>query len=107
MNLNIYSIYDEAAQAYMTPFFMHNDQLAIRAFSNQTTGETQIANHPEQFILFKIGSYNDKDASIETTQIKSLGRAIEHRIPSNDQNAQILQKLEDILINTNHTNRKL
>ena len=66
MKLNIYSIYDSAAKAYMSPFFMHNHGLAIRAFSDQVNSqqENQIKNHPEQFTLFMIAEYNDQSGYI-------------------------------------------
>ena len=66
MEMNVYSIYDTAAQAYATPFFMPNDGLAIRAFSDNVNSEdSQIAKHPEQFVLFKIGTYSDHDGKLD------------------------------------------
>ena len=67
MKLYIYAIYDSASKAYMSPFFMHNNGLAIRAFSDQVNAkqENQISNHPEQFTLFKIGLYEDSTGNIE------------------------------------------
>lgn len=66
MELNIYSIYDSAAKSYATPFFMPNDGLAIRAFSdNANDGESVISKHPDQFVLYKIGQYNDQTAKLD------------------------------------------
>ena len=81
MNLNIYSIYDSAAKAYMSPFFMHNHGLAIRAFSDQVnaTTDNQIKNHPEQFTLFHIAEYNDENGHIEPLDTpKPLGKGNEY-----------------------------
>ena len=66
MELNVYSIYDTAAKAFATPFFVPNDGLAIRAFSdNVNSPESQINKHPEQFILYKIGTFSDHDAKLD------------------------------------------
>lgn len=79
MILNIYSIYDDAANAYMPPFFMHNHGLATRAFSdNANNKESQIGQHPEQFALFHIGTFDDENGKIESFETpKSLGRGNE------------------------------
>lgn len=79
MILNIYAIYDEAAAAYMSPFFLHNHGLATRAFADQVNNpDSQIHNHPEQFLLFHLGEYDDQTGEINT-EIKSLGRGIEYK----------------------------
>jgi hypothetical protein len=73
MELNIYSIYDSAAQAFVTPFHIHNDGLAIRAFQDQVNSkeENNISKHPEQFTLFKLGKFDDKKGEyiIEKTPV--------------------------------------
>lgn len=66
MKLSIYSIHDSAAQAYLAPFFLHNDGLAIRAFQDNvnSTEENNISKHPEQFALYKIGEMDDQNGVI-------------------------------------------
>jgi hypothetical protein len=74
MKLNVYSIFDKAAEAFVTPFFMQNDGLAIRAFQDNVnaTDENNISKHPEQFTLYKIAEYDDKTGAI----------AVDERYPS-------------------------
>lgn len=66
MNVNIYSIFDSAASAFITPFYMHNDGLAIRAFQDNVNAgdDNNIAKHPDQFTLFRLGEYDDKTGKI-------------------------------------------
>lgn len=66
MKLNIYSIFDKAAQAFITPFFMHNKAMAIRVFSDNVNSqeENNISKHPEQFSLFHLGEYDDSTGVI-------------------------------------------
>lgn len=82
MKLNIYAIYDDAASAYMSPFFMHNHGLATRAFTDQVNAETpnQISEHPEQFALFQLGEYDDSTGLIESLgSPKPMGRGNEYK----------------------------
>lgn len=64
MKLSVYSIFDSAASAFVQPFMMHNDGLAIRAFQDNVNAkeENNISKHPEQFTLFKLGEFDDKTA---------------------------------------------
>ena len=68
MKLNIYTIYDDAAKAYMQPFMFQTDGLAVRAFSDNINSDksNNISEHPEQFTLFKIGEFDDQAATIAT-----------------------------------------
>jgi phosphatidylethanolamine-binding protein (PEBP) family uncharacterized protein len=66
MKLNVYAIYDSAAQAFDRPFFMHNDGLAVRAFSDAVNDEkSNIHRHPEHYSVYKIGTFDDKTAQLE------------------------------------------
>jgi hypothetical protein len=83
MKLNVYSIFDSAASAYTQPFFMHNDGLALRAFSDNVNAETpnNISCHPDQFTLFKIAEFDDSSGEIEKITPKSLGNGLELKKP--------------------------
>lgn len=79
--MNVYSIYDAAAKAYTTPFFMHNDGLAIRAFQDNINAkdENHISKHPDQYTLFKIGVFDDQTGKIiKSDIIKTLGNGVEY-----------------------------
>lgn len=81
MELNVYSFYDSAAKAYTQPFFLHNDGLAIRAFQNNindTSGNNNIANNPDQFTLYKIGTFDDIDGNINAIVPESLGNGLKY-----------------------------
>lgn len=85
----VYSFYDSAAMAFSTPFFMPNDGLAIRAFQDNVNADKQtnnIAAHPEQFTLFKIGEFDDSKAQlIELQPKKELGVGIAYIQDTNKQ----------------------
>lgn len=76
MKLNIYAVHDNKVKAYGTPFFQITDGQAIRAFQDNvnSTTESQITKHPEDFTLFKLGEYDDQTGIINhpSSDIKIL-----------------------------------
>lgn len=59
MILKVYTLYDAKAGAYLTPFFLPNDQMAIRQFASIIGGESLIGQFPQDYTLYGIGEYND------------------------------------------------
>ncbi len=95
MKLQAYSIHDQAAKAFINPFFMHNDGLAIRAFSDNVNSkdDNNIAKHPDQFTLYHLGSFDDeKGALIENDSPRSLGNGITFLLP--DQQTSEIQEIK-------------
>lgn len=67
MEMQIFSIYDEKAKTFNTPFFQHQIGQALRAFSDAVSDvKTTLHNHPEDFRLYHIGVYNDDTSLIES-----------------------------------------
>ena len=55
MRLNVYTIFDSAAGAYMRPFFMQSDGQALRSFTDIATDKDhEIGKHPEDYSLYRI-----------------------------------------------------
>jgi hypothetical protein len=102
MILKIYAIHDSAANAYLPPFFQHNDGIAIRSFQDNvnSTEENNLSKHPDQFTLFHIGEYDDSKGIITPADhLKSLGNGLEYKnIDSNiDLMTEINNKLEKLM----------
>lgn len=103
MNINVYSMFDSAAQAFTQPFFLQNDGLAIRAFQDNVNSKepNNVSEHPDQFTLFRIASYDDKTGTITPEEKpRSLGIGVtfkqEQVITTNEATAFIeqLKKIE-------------
>lgn len=63
--MQIFSIYDKKAQAYMSPFYYHQKGQALRAFEDAVNDpQTPFTKHPEDFQLFHIGEWNDSTGKI-------------------------------------------
>lgn len=55
-----YSVFDVKASVYGTPFFFHNDKMAIRVFSDLVNDPSSSLNrHPEDYSLWSLGEYDD------------------------------------------------
>jgi hypothetical protein len=65
MILFAYAVYDNRAEAFIPPFFMVNDSVAQRAFSDAASDSShQFRKHPTDFTLFKIGEYDDSTGTL-------------------------------------------
>ena len=66
MKLNAYTIYDVASGVYMRPFFSQADGQATRGFKDiATDADHEVGKHPEDYTLYRIGSYNDTSGKLE------------------------------------------
>jgi len=70
MKHNIYSVYDTKAKLFIIPFFLHNDDLAIRIFKECANSQQHMfGKHPADFVLYKIGSFDDNTATVEVQPV--------------------------------------
>ncbi len=89
MNLNAYSIYDDAAKAFATPFFAINDGIAVRMFQSNINSkeENNLSKYPDQFTLFKIGTFNDENGElVQLLPAVSLGNGVTYSEKEKDRN---------------------
>ena len=74
----MYVIHDSKANKYNAPFFLLNDNVALRMFSDILRDpSTDIYHHPTDFALFKIGDYDDGNAELNTIEPLIISRAHE------------------------------
>lgn len=67
MKLQVFSIFDEKAQAFNRPMFMTHKGEALRAFADIVSNkETLIAKHPEDYKLYCLGTLDDTSGKIES-----------------------------------------
>lgn len=77
---NIYTIYDSKAEAYMSPWFVDKDGQALREFQDVIRNqESPFSKHPEDYTLFKIGTYDPNTAKLSSLDTPvSMGVGIEY-----------------------------
>lgn len=84
MILKLFTIYDEAAKAYLPPFLLPESGQAIRTFANCiNSNDHQFGKNPEDYTLFSLGHFNDASASITPHAPKSLGNGVQFITPDN------------------------
>lgn len=78
---SIFTVYDEASDAYLQPFFMATQAAAVRAISELANDPNhQFCKHAKDFTLFEIGQFNDANAHIDTYKTsKAIVKCLELR----------------------------
>lgn len=79
MIYNVFSVYDEKAQAFLPPFILPKVAQAKRIFSDCINSDDhQFGNHPDDYTLFRLGTFNDEDGQFLLERAKqSLGNGVE------------------------------
>lgn len=81
MKVEVFSIYDSAAEAYNQPFFAQAKGQAVRMFTQMCNDpKSNINQYPSDFTLFHIGSFDDSSAkfTLHPSPI-GLGVAVEYK----------------------------
>lgn len=82
MILKAFSLYDSKGCMFNTPFFMHNEGMAIRSFMELTAdASTMVAKYPEDFSLFLIGEFDDAVGELRPLAHVNLGTAASYKRP--------------------------
>lgn len=72
----ILAIKDRALDAFMRPFTTPHRNAAIRSFTDEANRKTsEINNHPEDYDLYQLGTFDQETGKIEQTSIALVARA--------------------------------
>ncbi len=95
MKMLIFSIYDEASGLYSRPFFDTAPSVAIRSFGDIANGKDHpISDHPEDYTLYQIGSFQDGLGVIVPENKALLATALELVSAARNVNKDNLQTLD-------------
>ncbi|AXL15427.1 nonstructural protein [Microviridae sp.] len=75
-----FSIYDTKAGAYLPPFILPREEMAIRTFGDCINAKDhQFSLHPEDYTLFRLGTWDDDTArfTAEGNGPQTLGNGVE------------------------------
>lgn len=62
----VVAVWDEKVQSFMRPFYAPRMGGAIRAFTDEVNrAGSEMGEHPEDYTLFELGSWNDEDGVFE------------------------------------------
>jgi len=76
--MRVYTIYDTKAEHYGNPVFIRTDAEARRMFSQVANDmQTEIGKHPEDFILYRIGTWDAENGNLNPEAGTCIAKAIE------------------------------
>lgn len=82
--INLFSIYDLAAQQYIDPFPAPTTEFAIRGFREACTNpEHQFCKFPEDYALYHIGTFDPALGIIEPCEAHKIAMAMQFIIREN------------------------
>lgn len=82
MKMIVVSIKDRAADAFGRPFYVPSVGVAIRSFQdevNRASEDNQMYQHPDDFDLFDLGSFDDNTGAFtlhESPVLLTLGKQV-------------------------------
>lgn len=80
MKMVVCSIFDQAAKAYGRPIFVTVVGMAIRAFQDEVNNEkSPMYKHPDQYVLFEIGTFDDNTGEMTSIVPVSLGNGMQYK----------------------------
>lgn len=72
----VFSIYDTKAAIYSSPWLSPTKGAAIRAFSDNVNDvQSPFYRHPDDYILFQLGVFDDNTGEITMIEPENLGVA--------------------------------
>lgn len=76
---DVFSVHDVKADAYLPPFILPKEAMAIRVFSDCINSDThQFGQHPADYTLFRLGMFDDANGQFLLERGKqSLGNGVE------------------------------
>ncbi len=78
MKHRMFCVHDVKANAYMQPWFLHQDGMAMRAFADCVNDPGHnFGRHPADYTLFFIGVFDDSTGMCITQAPMSMGNGIE------------------------------
>lgn len=92
MQINMYSIFDVASETFGQPFLMNTDTLAARSFYEASQNpSTPIHKYPQEYVLYKVGSFDEDEGMLHPQEPKRLMSAAHARkifTPNEPENAE-------------------
>jgi len=82
--MRMYSVYDTKAEQYGNPVYCRTDGEARRQFAKVATDtQTEIGQHPEDFMLFRVGSFDAEKGVVTGEPGTCVAKAIEFQKETN------------------------
>lgn len=75
----MFTIHDQAAQSFLSPFFFLQSAQAVRVFTDcLNSTEHAFSKNPADYTLYEVGDYDDQDGSFKgRSALQNLGNGIQ------------------------------
>lgn len=92
----IFTIHDVKADAYLPPFFLPTEAMAIRTFGDCIADkEHAFGMHPSDYTLFVIGDWENTSGIITLYEVRnSLGNGVEHMRKESDETVDLFEVVQ-------------
>lgn len=81
MKRPVCAVYDSAAQVYSNPpLFVPSVAVATRSFTDEVRRvdpQNQLNKHPEDFVLFHLGEYDDETGELSSQKPRQIIRGVD------------------------------
>lgn len=86
MVINVFAIRDSKTEAYLQPFFMEKQAVAIRTLSDCVSDPGHaFGAHPEDYDLFHLGTFSDQDGKFDLLDTpKHIVKLLELKLQEQD-----------------------
>lgn len=102
MKYHVFSVYDEKAKAFITPFFLPEVGQATRVFGDMVNDVThQFGQHPSDYTLFKIANWDNESGQTESVR-ETIANGVELVEEQPKQLKQIIKEIWKILKENNN-----
>lgn len=82
MKLVICAVKDLAADSFNRPFFTQSLGIALRSFGDEVirdAPDNAMNRHPEHFVLYKLGEFDDATGLFDTAAPQQLSLALDYK----------------------------
>lgn len=103
----VFTIHDAKANAYLPPFFLPEEGMAVRTFGDCVNNpEHSFGAHPEDYNLFVLGTWDDAIGKIDTYEMaKILGNGVTFLDRGSESDPEEMMKTENTLRQVNGEDR--
>lgn len=99
MKTKLYTVYDEKAQAHLTPFVLDNEYIAQRTFGDCVNDPDHgFSAHPSDYTLFEIAVFDNNTGVMVPHQTKiPLGNGLDFKKPGDEVHVLSQQQFQFLL----------
>ncbi len=98
MHYYMYSVFDSKAGAFLTPFFMSTEGMALRAVSDMVKDpKSMFHRHADDFSLYQMGEFEDTTGVIVAQHPQAILNLVSFQVQQGDGNGSTVSDVSQVL----------